>query len=184
MSGTDESSVVARTGAGMFALWNPARFTAITSYETWEDALLDDQDIAPYIRAGDLAPVNIGSDGAFAFLVRIGPPGLPALTARRAVPGGFLPALPLPVRRRGLPERCRGRPGGPWPGRDDTGRSRRAMRRHRPPDRLGRRTRREGRPRQADISRAPGLRRPHLSVAGRWALPAELRTFDGPGRPE
>jgi hypothetical protein len=29
-----ESSVVARTGAGMFALWNPARFSAITRYQT------------------------------------------------------------------------------------------------------------------------------------------------------
>jgi len=85
MSGTDESSVVARTGAGMVALWNPARFTAITSHETWEDALLDDQDIARHVRAGDLAPVNIGSDGAFAALPDFVLPYQP-VGGRRALP--------------------------------------------------------------------------------------------------
>ncbi len=36
----------------MHALWNPTRFTGITSYETREDALLEDDDIAEHVRAG------------------------------------------------------------------------------------------------------------------------------------
>jgi hypothetical protein len=85
MSGTGgitESSLTARTDAGMLALWNPARFAAITSYQAWEHALLDDQDIARHVAAGDLAPINIGGDGAFTFLVRTGPPRAAALTGR------------------------------------------------------------------------------------------------------
>ena len=82
MSGIAETSLSARTDAGMLALWNPARFAAITGYQAWEDALLDDQDIERHIRTGDLAPITVGGDGAFAFLVRTGPPGAVALTSR------------------------------------------------------------------------------------------------------
>lgn len=85
MSGTgdiNETSFTARTDAGMLALWNPARFAAITSDHAWEDALLQDQDLARHVQSGDLAPVNIGGDGAFAFTVRIGPPKDVALTGR------------------------------------------------------------------------------------------------------
>jgi hypothetical protein len=85
MSGTGgvaEISLTARTDAGMLALWNPARFSAITSYQAWEHALLNDQDITRHIQAGDLAPINIGGDGAFAFLVRADPPGPVVLTRR------------------------------------------------------------------------------------------------------
>jgi len=85
MTSTDdvaETSLTARTDAGMLALWNPARFTAITDYQTWEDALLDEQDIRNHIRAGDLVPVTIGGDGAFAFLLRTGPAAALALTGR------------------------------------------------------------------------------------------------------
>ena len=80
--GLAETSVAARTDAGMLALWNPARFADITSYQAWERALLDEQDIARRVHAGDLAPVSIGADGAFAFTVRAGPPGAVALTSR------------------------------------------------------------------------------------------------------
>ena len=57
--------------AGMHALGNPSRFTGITDYQAWEDALLDDDDITEHVRAGQLVPVNIGGDGAFQFLVRV-----------------------------------------------------------------------------------------------------------------
>jgi hypothetical protein len=78
-----ETSLLAATDAGMHALWNPARFTGITDYQTWEDALLEDDDITEHVRAGELVPINIGSDGAFQFLVRIGTPDqAPALTSR------------------------------------------------------------------------------------------------------
>jgi len=36
----------------MHALWNPFRFTGITDYQTWEDALLDDDDMTEHVRAG------------------------------------------------------------------------------------------------------------------------------------
>lgn len=78
-----ETTFLAATDAGMRALWNPARFTGITDYETWENALLEDDDITQRIRAGELVPVYIGSDGAFQFLVRIGTASqAPALTSR------------------------------------------------------------------------------------------------------
>jgi hypothetical protein len=53
------------TDAGRHALWNPSRFTGITDYQTWEDAPLDDDDITGHVRAGKLAPINIGGDGTF-----------------------------------------------------------------------------------------------------------------------
>jgi hypothetical protein len=78
-----ETTLTAATDAGMHALWNPSRFTDITDYKTWEDALLEDDDITRRIQAGELVPVNIRSDGAFQFLIRVGTPGqAPALTSR------------------------------------------------------------------------------------------------------
>jgi hypothetical protein len=78
-----ETSLPAATDAGRHALWNPARFTGITDYKTWENSLLEDDDIAEDVRAGGPAPINIGSDGAFHFLVRDGTAGQPtALTSR------------------------------------------------------------------------------------------------------
>lgn len=78
-----ETSFLAATGAGMHALWNPSRFTDIVDFETWEDALCEDEDILRYVRAGALVPVYIRSDGAFQFLVRVGTASQPpALTSR------------------------------------------------------------------------------------------------------
>lgn len=78
-----ETSLLAATDAGMHALWDPAGFTGITNYQTWEDALLEDDDITEHVRAGELIPVNIGGDGAFRFLARVGTAGhAPALTSR------------------------------------------------------------------------------------------------------
>lgn len=78
-----ETSLLAATDAGMHALWNPSRLTGITDYETWEDALLEDDDIAGHVRAGELVPISIGGDGAFQFLVRVSTAGqAPALSSR------------------------------------------------------------------------------------------------------
>jgi hypothetical protein len=78
-----ETSLLAATDAGMHALWNPSRFTGITDYETWERALLEDDDIARRVQAGDLVPIYIGFNGARQFLVRIGTGDqVPALTSR------------------------------------------------------------------------------------------------------
>ena len=78
-----ETTLLAATDAGMHVLWNPARFTGITDYPTWETALLDDDDITQRVQAGELVPINIRSDGAFQFLVRVGTAGqAPVLTSR------------------------------------------------------------------------------------------------------
>ena len=81
--GVADTSLVAATDAGMHVLWNPSHFTDVTDYETWESALLEDDDIIRRIEAGELVPINIGSDGAFQFLVRVGAVGrAPVLTRR------------------------------------------------------------------------------------------------------
>lgn len=63
-------SGVVTTDAGMCALWTPAAFDSITDYDAWERELLEDADISRHVRAGSVVPINIGSDGTFAVLVR------------------------------------------------------------------------------------------------------------------
>jgi hypothetical protein len=78
-----ETSLAAATDSGMHGLWKPSRFTGITSYQAWEDALLEDDDITRHIQAGALVPISIGGDGAFQFLIRTGTAGQPpSLTSR------------------------------------------------------------------------------------------------------
>lgn len=73
------------TDAGMFALWAPVSFNYITDNETWESALLEDEAIARHIVAGVSVPVNIGADGAFQFVARVGTTAAPSdLTEREA----------------------------------------------------------------------------------------------------
>ncbi|SBT40770.1 hypothetical protein [Micromonospora auratinigra] len=59
------------TDAGMQVLWNPERFTSIVDYDSWEDSLLEDEDLLQHVSAGMLVPINLG-DGAFQFVVRVG----------------------------------------------------------------------------------------------------------------
>ncbi|MGA5069088.1 hypothetical protein ACPB9E_35865 [Streptomyces exfoliatus] len=74
------------TSAGMLVLWDPQRFQAIVDDETWEDELLEDEDIAGHIQAGSLVPLNVGGDGAFGVLVRAGTAAAPVtLTERETV---------------------------------------------------------------------------------------------------
>jgi hypothetical protein len=145
-SAVTQTSVLAATDAGMHTLWNPSRFTSITSYETWEDALLEDDDITAHVRAGELVPINIGGDGAFQFLIRVGTQGPRprANQPREPAPAGLLAALPLPVRRQRLPHRHRAHPRRPRPGRPRSDDSGRPERRHHPPHRPGLRTWRWG----------------------------------------
>ncbi|MFF7183500.1 hypothetical protein [Streptomyces sp. NPDC008121] len=71
--------------AGMLVLWDPQRFEAVVDDDTWEDELLDDEDIVRHIQAGALVPLNVGGDGAFGVLVRSGTAAAPArLTEREA----------------------------------------------------------------------------------------------------
>ncbi|MFD5270409.1 hypothetical protein [Streptomyces sp. NPDC058335] len=66
------------TDAGMLVMWDPKRFEAVADYDTWEDELLEDEDIVRHIRAGALVPLNVGGDGAFGVLVRSGTADAPA----------------------------------------------------------------------------------------------------------
>jgi hypothetical protein len=78
-----ETEFVAVTDAGMHAIWDPSRFPGVIDYQTWEHALLDDENITRCVQAGELVPINIRSDGAFQFLVRVGARRqVPALTSR------------------------------------------------------------------------------------------------------
>lgn len=65
-----ELDCLARSDAGIVAVWNSASFTDIDGAEAWEDVLLDDEDIVRHTAAGCLVPINIGADGAWQILVR------------------------------------------------------------------------------------------------------------------
>jgi hypothetical protein len=65
-----EVAMTAVTDAGLFALWNPSRFSHVTDYSSWDASLGDDADVARHARAGDLVPIDLDADGAFGFLVR------------------------------------------------------------------------------------------------------------------
>ena len=54
-----EASGTIWTSSGMFALWDPASFTGIVDYSTWDAALGEDDRIATHIHAGAFVPVNI-----------------------------------------------------------------------------------------------------------------------------
>ncbi|WP_433668374.1 hypothetical protein ACQP06_31140 [Nocardia sp. CA-136227] len=72
---SSERVFTAVTGSGMLALWDPAAFTHVVDYDSWEVELLDDEPVVEHIRAGRLVPLNILSDGRFGVLVRQGAAG-------------------------------------------------------------------------------------------------------------
>ncbi|MYS20815.1 hypothetical protein GA0115240_123622 [Streptomyces sp. DvalAA-14] len=76
-------SATVATDAGMLVLWDPQRFKAVVDYDTWEDELLEDEDIVGHIEAGSLVPLNVGGDGAFGVLVRSGTAAAPATLTKR-----------------------------------------------------------------------------------------------------
>ena len=59
----DSGVVTAHTDAGMLAVWDAATFRDVDGYDAWERRVEDR--LAEAIRAGELVPVNIGSDGAY-----------------------------------------------------------------------------------------------------------------------
>jgi hypothetical protein len=77
-----EVAATAATDAGLFALWNPSRFTHVTDYTTWEASLGDDEDIAGHAGVGDLVPIGFDTDGAFGFVIRADSAKPAALTER------------------------------------------------------------------------------------------------------
>ncbi|MFJ2744294.1 hypothetical protein ACIO3O_32105 [Streptomyces sp. NPDC087440] len=82
---TPRPRTTATTDAGMLALWDPEHFTAVVDHDTWENELLEDEDIARHIEAGAFVPLNVGGDGTFEVAVRVGTTAAPARpTAREA----------------------------------------------------------------------------------------------------
>jgi hypothetical protein len=80
---TIEIKAVVKTGSRMLAMWDAEPFEEVVDYDSWEAQLCLDDDIQQHVRAGNLVPINIDSDGAFEVLVRYGT--APALTQREAV---------------------------------------------------------------------------------------------------
>ncbi len=68
----NEVKQVLKTNSGMWAIWQPERFNQITDYSSWENELLEDENIVEKIREKVFVPININSDGTFEFLVRMG----------------------------------------------------------------------------------------------------------------
>ena len=70
------------TGSATFGVWDRQYFLNVTDYDTWEEELLDDEDIVRHITAGHFVPITIYSDGAFEFEVRVGEPEINSLSPR------------------------------------------------------------------------------------------------------
>ncbi|MGH2381124.1 MAG: hypothetical protein ACRDG7_07870 [Candidatus Limnocylindria bacterium] len=80
---TDTGVVVARTDAGMLAVWCPSYFRDVDGYEAWEARV--NERLAEAITAGELVPVNIQSDGAFGVRVAVDPEDLTERERRYAL---------------------------------------------------------------------------------------------------
>ncbi|MCP3975932.1 MAG: hypothetical protein GY720_15735 [bacterium] len=75
-----ELRAVLATDSGRYALWDRAHFPGIVDYDTWEREPLEDVDVERHIASGHLVPINIRSDGAFAFTLRLDQTGSPAVS--------------------------------------------------------------------------------------------------------
>jgi hypothetical protein len=63
---------VIATDSGMFAIWDADSFETIIDYDSWAEKLENDREILEHIDLGVFVPINIQSDGAFQFVVRLG----------------------------------------------------------------------------------------------------------------
>lgn len=72
--GTAATTVVVATDAGMLALWSGAAFETVNNYDDWEARVNERLDDA--IARGEIVPVGIQGDGAFAVRVATAPSGL------------------------------------------------------------------------------------------------------------
>ena len=66
------------TDAGMLVVWQPEAFASVVDYDSWEEELLEDDDLERHIRAGHLVPVDIGADGGYGVVARAGAADAPA----------------------------------------------------------------------------------------------------------
>ncbi|WP_018348253.1 hypothetical protein [Longispora albida] len=55
----------------MCALWQPEAFAGVNE-DSWEDELAEDEALVRHIEAGTFVPLNVGGDGAFQAIIRIG----------------------------------------------------------------------------------------------------------------
>jgi hypothetical protein len=78
-----EVTGVIATDAGILGIWAPASFSDIIDYDSWESALLEEDDIARHVAVGAFVPVSIGGDGAFSVLARVGSDSVPARLSER-----------------------------------------------------------------------------------------------------
>lgn len=78
-----EDSCTVSTEAGMHALWVPEPFAGVHDDDTWNAEFGDDAGILRHVVAGNLVPINIGSDGVAAFVVRVGDRKDPARLSER-----------------------------------------------------------------------------------------------------
>ena len=60
------------TDSGMHGIWDFSTFSDINDYDSWEEQLVEDEDIIKHIKDGHFVPINIYSDGAFEFELRVG----------------------------------------------------------------------------------------------------------------
>lgn len=78
-----EAACTVSTEAGMHALWAPEPFAGVHDDDTWDTEFGDDAGIRRHVVAGNLVPINIGSDGAATFVVRAGDREDPARLSER-----------------------------------------------------------------------------------------------------
>jgi len=62
------------TDCGMWALWDYAAYEQVDSYDAWQENFCEDEDIARQVETGRFVPVNIRTDGCFAFRVKVDEP--------------------------------------------------------------------------------------------------------------
>ena len=71
------------TDSGMWAVWEPAYFSHVVDYESWEKELIEDASILHHVSTGALVPINLHSDGVYEFELRIGDLTEPATLSQR-----------------------------------------------------------------------------------------------------
>lgn len=62
------------TDCGMWALWDYAAYEAVDSFDLWQENFCEDEDISRQIRQATFVPVNIRTDGCFAFQIKVDEP--------------------------------------------------------------------------------------------------------------
>lgn len=59
------------TNSGMWALWDYLTYNYINDYGDWAEAFEEEEDLVRAIEKKSFVPININSDGAFDFVVKV-----------------------------------------------------------------------------------------------------------------